>query len=187
MAIRFTRTTNDVFKIEPNEHLGDLPPEGVDEESVTIRVIKTPEGARMLIRFAEGHDRFTEHIVTGLAGAPPIKDLVEEVADVVKTMITGLLKPPGQDRYVEIAPGEWVAKADRKPPDNPESVKAEVFASLEKLVQLDKKLTRPNAVMFGGLSVSSTRSLDRKLRNVRLKWTDLVHEFRARSTTKIHI
>lgn len=114
MPTRFTRHTvrisskdgfanaadaDDLFALEPNEVPGNLPPEQPDEESVTIRVIKTPTGSEMLIRFSQGNDAHTVHSIEGLSP----KDLVDEATNAIHSMLKGLLTPP--DRYQEIAPG----------------------------------------------------------------------------------
>ncbi len=189
MPTRFTRNTRDnPFDLDPNERSGAFPPEGPNEESVTLRVIKTPTGAEMLIRFSQrGLDAYGVHPIEALPGKTlSDTELMEEAADIARSMIKGLLNPPTGDRYVEIEPGIWIAKERRRPRDAVDSVEAEMFEAMRKLQSLKLPLTRKYAISRGGLSLATAHSLDRKLRNAKARsWTKLRNEFLAKSTTKI--
>lgn len=186
MPTRFTRHTvrisskdgfanaadaEDLFALEPNEVPGNLPPEQPDEESVTIRVIKTAAGADMLIRFSRGLDTHTLHSIEGL----PPKDLVDEAADVVRSMLKGLLTPP--DRYQEIAPGIYRGiTTGRRQEWTAEFLKDCVFQAFTKIGDPRQMTLERVASEIDGTGGENLRY---HLRRLDLRFSDLKRKFLA--------
>jgi hypothetical protein len=186
MPTRFTRRTVKIsskdgfanaadaaalFALGPNEVPGNLPPEHPGEESVTIRVIKTPIGAEMLIRFSQALDAHTVHSIDGL----PRKDLVDEATDVVRSMLKGLLTPPHEDRYREVESGIFEAATTGRPREwNADELKRSVFQAFARIGdgrQFTLERTAAEIDKTGG------ENLRYHLRRFKLRFSDLKREF----------
>lgn len=92
MPVKFTRETGriDLSKLEPGQYLGGIPIDGLDEESVTIKIVKKIDGARLYIRNTALPDRTTSYSVE----IEDEKELIDEVTDISRTFISGLFHRP---------------------------------------------------------------------------------------------
>lgn len=161
-----------MFDLGPGDVPGNLPPEGDDESSVTLRVVRTEAGANILIRFSQGLDRYTVHTLE--SSSPDA--LFEEICDVARSMFTGLLKSP--KRWKEVEPGLLVGIwAGRNREDDPEFLQQCVCTAYD---QLKLAGLRPTAdTIAEKLDIKSGDALRARLRP-HVRFSDLIAKHKKR-------